>query len=320
MRVLIGPNYFGLDALIPDLSAVYPQLDFSSCNDRTQYTRALRDVDILFGWLTRDEFLAAKSLKWVQSPSSGINTYLEIPEFATSEVLLTSARCTHGSVLADHVFAMILCHTRRIREAIDRQLQHVWDQQRLRQSSIELTGSTLGIIGLGCVGRAIAQRAAGFDMRVLAVDLLPADKPATVERLDGLDGMSALLGESDYIVVTVPYTPATVNLLGPKEFSQIKQGAFLVGISRGGIIDEAALAEALREMRLVGAAFDVFEEEPLPPDSELWDLEKLLITPHSAGGTQFEIERLQEIFSENLGRFLRGEFPLRNQIDKARGF
>ena len=121
-------------------------------------------------------------------------------------------------------------------------------------------------------------------------------------------------------MVTVPYTEQTKNMLGKDQLANIKPGAMLIGISRGKIIDETALVAALRDGRISAAALDVFGQEPLPDDSELWSIENLLITPHAAGGTQFEGERVLEILSDNLGRFLRGEFPLRNQADKQRGF
>jgi len=184
----------------------------------------------------------------------------------------------------------------------------------------ELTGSTMGIVGLGNVGRAIAHRAAAFEMRVVAVDVTPGPPPAGVERVAGLDGLGALLAESDYVVVTVPWTRETSGMIGAAEIARMKPGAMLVGISRGGIIDEGALVAALRAGRLAAAALDVTSTEPLPNDSPLWDVPNLLITPHVAGGTQFEASHILEIFAENLGRFIRGESPLRNQVDKARGF
>jgi phosphoglycerate dehydrogenase-like enzyme len=183
-----------------------------------------------------------------------------------------------------------------------------------------LTGTILGIVGFGCVGREIAKRACGFNMRIRAVDLKPANKPDYVERLDGVDGLDLLLEDSDYLVVTVPYTETTHGMLNRERLSLLKPSAVLVGISRGEIIDESALVEHLRKGRLAAAALDIFVEEPLPERSPLWDIPNLLITPHVAGGTQFETERLLEIFVENLDRFLHGRRPLRNEVDKNRGF
>ena len=132
--------------------------------------------------------------------------------------------------------------------------------------------------------------------------------------------LDRLLEESDFVVVTVPYTEITRGLFDRRRLAKMRPSAMLVGVSRGEIIDETALAAALREGRLAAAALDVFEEEPLSGGSPLWDVPNLLLTPHAAGGTQFEAERILEIFVDNLERFLRNDLPLRNQVDKLRGF
>ncbi len=320
MKVLIGPSMMGLETAIPDLKAKYPDIEFAYCDKRDTMLAMIADADVYMGWLDRAQFLAAKQLKWLQSPSSGVNNYLAIPELAASDVILTSASGTHSACLADSIFGMILASTREIKTFVLRQQEHKWAAQESRPKMIELTGSTMGIIGLGTVGLATAQRAVAFGMRVVAVDVQPLLKPDTVEALWGLDRLHELLNVSDYVVVTVPYTPQTDGMIGAAEIAQMKPGALLVGISRGRIIDEAALIAALKSGHLSAAALDVFAQEPLPPESELWDMPNVLITPHAAGGTQFEAQYVLDIFYENLDRFLRGDFPLRNQVDKQRGF
>jgi len=320
VKVLVGPNGMKLETAIPDLKKAYPQHEFVHCPDQAALPGAIVDAEVYIGWLNRDIFLAASKLKWIQSPSSGIDHYLTIPELVASSVLLTSARGTHGACLAESVLGMILAFTRGIRDSVLRQREHHWGIRELRPKLVELTNSTMGIIGFGVVGRALARRAQAFDMRIIATDLYPGDKPDYVSALWGLDRLDDLLRESDYVVVTVPRTPQTRNMLGAQQLALIKPTAMLVGISRGGIIDQVALAQALREKRLAAAALDVFEPEPLPADNELWDLDNLLITPHMAGGTQFEGQYVLEIFAENLGCFVRGDLPLRNQIDKQQGF
>jgi phosphoglycerate dehydrogenase-like enzyme len=320
MKVLVGPNMQGLEQALPSLQQGFPQLEFAHCSEREALANAIADADIYLGWLSRDIFLAAKRLTWIQSPSSGINYYLAIPELVASDVLLTSARGTHGACLAESALGMILAFTRGLREAAFRQQRHEWASLGIRSTLVELTGSTLGIVGFGVVGRALARRAQAFDLRILAVDLFPVDRPEYVAGLWGLDRLPDLLRESDYVVVTVPYTPKTCGLIGAQQLALMRPTALLVGISRGKIVDQAALAQALREKRLAAAALDVFDQEPLPEDSELWDLENLLITPHIAGGSQLEAQHILDIFRENLQRLLSGDLPLRNQIDKRRGF
>jgi len=141
-----------------------------------------------------------------------------------------------------------------------------------------------------------------------------------VEELWGLDGLDELLKQSDYIVVTVPRTPETMDMIGAEQMAMMKSTAILVGISRGGIINQEALADALRTGQIAAAATDVAQPEPLPEENELWDLENLLITPHIAGGTQLEAQHVIDILAENLGKFLKGDLPLRNQVDKDKGF
>lgn len=320
MRVLVGPNGFGLEQVIGELQSVYPQVELAFCARREELARQIANAEVYFGWLSRDEFLTARKLRWIQSPSSGVDRFLAIPELKAGDVVLTSAVGTHGACLAEHALAMILSFTRGIIGAALAQRERRWATGELRPQVVELTGSTLGIIGFGTVGRALARRAQAFDMRIIAVDMYPANRPEHVARLEGLEGLGALLRESDYVVVTVPWTPETNGMIGAAQLALMKPSAMLIGISRGGIIDEAALASALREGRLAAAGLDVFATEPLPADSPLWELKNLLITPHIAGGSQFESQNIRAIFAENLGRYLRGEFPLRNQVDKARGF
>jgi phosphoglycerate dehydrogenase-like enzyme len=171
------------------------------------------------------------------------------------------------------------------------------------------------------VGRALAKRAQAFDVRILALDAYGGDKPEYVAELWGVDGLDELLRQSDYVVVTVPYTPQTDSMISTEQFALMKPSAMLVVISRGGIVDQLALAKALREGQIARAAIDVAVPEPLPPEDELWDLDNLLITFHVAGGTQYEDRYMLAIFRENLRRFLSGDLPLRNQVEKkGKGF
>jgi phosphoglycerate dehydrogenase-like enzyme len=234
-------------------------------------------------------------------------------------VLLTSASGTHGICVAESAIAMILAHTRGIAKSFAYNRDHTWAPRELRRELVVLKGSTLGIIGLGSIGRALAQRARGFEMRIIAVDVA-GERPGTVDELWSPDRLDDLLRESDYVAVAVPFTEETANLIGEREIGLMKPSAMLVVMSRGGIVQEDALEKALSGGRLAAAAMDVFETEPLPPESNLWDMENLIMTSHIAGGTQFESDTLIEIFTENLGKMLRGELPLRNQVDKKKGY
>jgi phosphoglycerate dehydrogenase-like enzyme len=320
MKVLIGSNPMGLEKAIPDLQHKYPAVEFVHCANNKDLPALIADADVYMGWLNHDVFVAGKKLKWIQSPSSGIDYYLAIPELAQSDVLLCSARGTHGACLAESALAMILAFTRGVRASVLAQPQRKWALGEIRPYMVEFTGSTLGIIGFGMVGRSLAERARVFGTRIIAVDMFPGSKPDYVAELGGLERLNDLLRTSDYVVVTVPRTPENRNLIGAAQLALMKPNAMLVGISRGGIIDQVALAQALRAKTIAAAALDVFEPEPLPADNELWGLDNLLIMPHVAGGTQFEGQYVLDIFYENLERFIQGNLPLRNQIDKVRGF
>ena len=319
MKVLIGPNFMHLEQGLPGLKRDYPEVEFVHCAERDGVADAIADADIYMGWLSRDLFLAAWNLKWVQSPSSGINYYLEIPGFVDSDVLLTSASGTHGACVAESAMAMILGITRGIREGVLAQKGKAW-VNTIRGSLLELSQSTMGIVGFGKIGRALGKRAHAFDMRILAVDMYPNDQPDWVYGLWSLDRLDDLLRESDYVVVTVPHTDETHGMIGADQIAQMKPSAMLVGISRGGIIDQDALITALKNRKLAQAALDVISPEPLPVDSELWEMDNVLIMPHVAGATQFEGQHILEIFRENLDRFLKGDFAMRNLADKQRGF
>ncbi len=319
MKVLIGPTP-GLPQALPDLQKEFPQIQFESFMTAPDMAVAIADADAYVGMLTRDLFLAAKKLKWIQSPSTGVDFYTVIPELVASNVRLTSARGVHTSCVAESTMAMILAITRGVVGSVKNQQKHRWAFFELRGELVELTGSTFGLIGLGAIGRAIAKRAYAFDARVVAVDLAPLDKPDYVAELWGMDHLDELLRISDYVIVTVPKTPQTVGMIGAKQITLMKSSAMLVGISRGGIIEESALVLALKGKRIALAALDVVDPEPPPENSDLWDLENLLLCPHIAGSTQYADQHLLAIFRENLDRFVHGRFPLRNEVDKKAGY
>jgi phosphoglycerate dehydrogenase-like enzyme len=319
MKVVIMPGTARLDAFAPGLRKEFPHVDFVVCEDRARLPALMADAEIYFGPIGPDIARNAPRLKWVQSISTGVDSMLAIPELARADVLLTGARGTHSACLAESVFGVIFTFTRGIRESIGLQQGRQWAQSGLRAKLREVSGSTLGLVGFGAMAHTIAARALAFDMRVSAVDAYPGAAPDGVA-LRGLDGLDELLSGSDFVVVTVPAHPSTRGMIGARALGLMKPSAMLIGISRGGVIDESALAAALRAKKLWAAALDVFDTEPLPAGSELWGLDNLLVTPHIAGGTQFEGRNVVEIFRENLTRFLNGTRPLRNQVDRTKGF
>jgi D-3-phosphoglycerate dehydrogenase len=214
---------------------------------------------------------------------------------------------------------MLLTFTRRMR-LLDRfKAEKKWGRPEAEAVVEGLVGKSIGIVGLGNIGRAIAQRAHAFDMRVLAVDIQALQPPPTVDRLYPLDQLHDVLPLVDVLVVAVPLTERTRGLIGAAELALLKPSAYFFVISRGGILNEGALVSALRENRLAGAGLDVTATEPLPPESPLWGLDNLLISPHVSAHSVQTMDLMWQIIQENIGHFIRGE-ALINTVDKRLGY
>lgn len=271
-------------------------------------------AEVVFGNITPEQIARAPRLRWVQLNSSGFEPYLGLQD---SPVLLTTARGITSKAGAEHVMAMMLIFTRRILDFQQRQREHVWD--RRPQIVGSLAGQTLGIVGFGANGQALATRAKVMEMRVIAVKRTPAEPHHDVDELWTIDRLDELLAQSDHIAVLIPMTAETRGLIGKAQFNRMKRGAFLYNVSRGGIVDEPALLESLLDGRLGGAALDVFEREPLPYDSPFWTLPNLIVTPHLGAAWGGMWEAAFDLFCENLKRFRAG-MPLINVADLVRGY
>jgi phosphoglycerate dehydrogenase-like enzyme len=270
----------------------------------------------------RDFFLKAlPTLKWVHTGSAGVGAAL-FKEMVESDVVLTNSAGVHAPPMAETVLGMMLYFARGLDFAVRDQLAGRWDQTAFGtvQSPVtELSGGTLGLIGYGGVGRAIARKARALDMRVLATRRTARPSDDGTEIVSGGAGLERVLRESDVVVITVPATSATQRMIGRDELALLKRNAVLINVARGTIIDEAALAEVLRERRIRGAGLDVFEQEPLPETSALWQLPNVLILPHVSATTPRFWERQSDLIIENFQRYLRGE-ELRNVVDKQQGY
>jgi phosphoglycerate dehydrogenase-like enzyme len=275
------------------------------------------DVDAVYGQLTADDFASASRLRWVQSPSAGVEWMWRVPGLQDSDIVVTNMRGAHAATIAEHTFGMLLTHTRALRTFERHQHDHHWGRGDLVVSGIK--GLTMGIIGFGNIGRAIARRATGFEMRVLAVDADPVPAGEGVEEVWPLDRLEDLCRESDVLVISAPMTPNSRGMVGAEHIRRMKRGSYLLQVSRGGIVNESALVDALEEGHLAGAALDVTETEPLPVGHPLWTAPNLVITPHSSAASKLTTELVWSILSENVGRFVRGE-PLINLVDKRKGW
>ncbi len=276
------------------------------------------DAEVIFGTVNADVFGWAPELKWMQSAGSGVDKLL-FPAMMESDVVLTCEKGAVGSHLADHAMGLLLAITRQIASAV-RDGRESWaNRVGYRHKEFELTGKTMGILGFGSTGRHIARRAAAFGMSVRAIDaynFTPSDEVAKVEPIENL---ADALAASDVIALGLAHTPKTRHILNDGTFGQMKEGAIVVNVCRGELIDPDALCRALDSGRLGGAGLDVTHVEPLPGDSPLWDYANVVLTPHTAGASQFRAERNIERFIDNLGRYRRGE-ELLGLVDKQEGF
>lgn len=312
------PKWFG-----ERLHNEFQQLEIVQRSNYDHVEQYLRDAEVMFTLSLRPEqFTAAKQLRWIQTPTAAVHQFM-FPELINSEVVLTNSTEVHGPVVAEHVIALIFALAKKIPQAALLQQEHVWGQEPMWNEPPhlrEIAGATLGLVGVGSIGRRVADMASALGMRVIAVrEHIDRPVPKGVQKIFAFHDLDELLRQSDYIVLAAPLTPATQGLMNADRLAKMKSSAFLINVGRGPQVDEAALAEALCAKRIGGAALDVFEKEPLPSDSSLWSLENLLITPHTAGLTEKLWYRHYDLFSDNLRRYLAHQ-PLQFVVDKHRGY
>jgi phosphoglycerate dehydrogenase-like enzyme len=248
---------------------------------------------------------------WVQTLNSGVDSY-DLETLAEREVAVTNAAGVAAEPIAEQVLGYLLVFERRIHKGIRQQERDgVWR----RYSAGELGGKTLGIVGVGAIGTRVAELASAFDVEVIGTKRTPETAPDVVDEAYPPDGLPELLARSDYLVLACPLVEATRGLIGTEELMSMRSDAVLVNVARGEIVEESALETALQQKRIRGAALDVFEEEPLPRESPLWDLSNAVVTPHMAGSTPRYADRIGSLFEENYRRYAAGDLgELRNRI------
>ena len=273
------------------------------------------DVLVISG-LWQDSLLdRATKLRFIQSIGAGTDQFPR-DELAKRGIQLASARGVNYRAVAEHAMALILALSRRLPEARDNQERRVWRGMigDLSQREDELGAKMLLVVGLGQIGGRLAQLAKAFDMRVIGLRHDPAKVRDVADAVHGISDLKSLLPEADFVALTCPLTKETENLFNADAFAEMKPSAYLVNVARGRVVDEAALIEALTDRRIAGAGIDVTAEEPLSPNSPLWGMEQVLLTPHTAGETRRYEDNVIEILRDNLGRLGRGEAQLRNQV------
>jgi phosphoglycerate dehydrogenase-like enzyme len=276
------------------------------------------DVEVILGGITPDMFKRAKKLTWVHATTSGADSYL-FPEMVQSEIMLSGDKGLVGSHLADHTFALLLSLTRRLARAVQ-DAPHSWKNRvAYRAEEFELEGCTMGIVGFGGTGRHIARRAVAFGMKCVAVDCDAVPPSVEVPEVWGSERLDELLQTADVVTSGLPLTPHTRNLFNARAFSLMKKSALFVNVTRGEIFDAEALMAAVRSGQIAGAGLDVAPQEPLPSTHPLWSTPNVIMTPHTAGASQFRISRNLDRFCRNIALYRAGK-PLEGQINKSRGF
>ena len=310
------------EAQVERLRREFPAHTFVRADSDPQTIERIADAEVTLGArLTRAHLAAARRLRWVHSPAAGVGNMLFL-EMVASPVAITNSRGNSSGTIAEHVIAVTLALLRRLPLAWRRQAERAWAQDEFETGAPirTLRGARVLIVGLGSIGGEAATLAAAFGARVVGIRRrADGPRPGGVTSVVTPDRLHDELPLADVVVLAAPQTPATVHLLGARELALMKDDAVLVNVGRGTLVDPAALVRALQTGRLRGAALDVFEREPLPPESPLWARSDVLITPHVSGFNADHWDGVVGIFADNLRRFAAGE-PLVNAVDKEAGY
>lgn len=280
---------------------------------------AIGTADAAFGTLPAALLAKAQRLRWLQAPQAAPPAGYYYPELVAHPLTVTNFREIYNDHISAHIMAFILAFARGLHVYVPQQLRREWKKPPEDEGVVSLPGSTALIVGLGGIGAETARLLAAFNVRVLAVDARRPDKPDGVAELHRPEALDALLPQADFVILTVPHTPATEGFFNASRFRLMKRTAFFINIGRGMTTRLDDLVAALRAGQIAGAALDVYEREPLPPEHPLWGLPNVLLTPHMAGYGPHLNERRFQIIQDNCRAFAGGA-PLRNVVDKENWF
>ena len=322
MRVLVMPGLTLPEVSEAQLEAIRKaagaEAEVVVANNREDAMEQIGEAEVLLGYLTPDLFAEASQLKWVHATASGVDGYL-FDAFKDSEIPLTGEKGLVGPHLADHAFALLLALARSLKPALTLKGEAWGSRVPMRRAAFELSGLTMGIVGFGGTGRAISERANGFGMSVRAVDAIAVRGTPIVPVVGHMNQLDTLLAKSDVVAVCTPLTEETHHLFNAETIAKMRPGAVIVNVTRGEIIELEALIDAVESGHLRGAALDVVEGEPLPSDHRVFEVENIVMTPHTAGASQLRAGRNVERFCENLRRY-RNQRELVGLVDKQAGF
>ncbi|MFB6310814.1 MAG: D-2-hydroxyacid dehydrogenase [Salinirussus sp.] len=300
-----------LEDLATELRERLPDLELRRAHDFDESVRLAADAEVIIEHGLYDEHLAAADeLEWVQSLSSGADRY-DVETLRNRGIVLTTVSGVHAKPIAEQILTYLLAFERNLPRGIRQQERREWR----RYPAGELGGSVVGVIGVGAIGGRFAELATAIGVRVLGVRKHPDRDHHAVDQMYGPDRLNHVLGRADYAVLACPLTDATRGLIGEPELSSLGNNGILVNVARGAVVEQQALVRAIQTGDIRGAALDVFDTEPLPPDSPLWQQSNVIVTPHMAGGSPKFPIRCAELIAENYRHFIAGERDLmRNRV------
>ena len=310
------------DAHVATLRERFPDIDFVYAATAQDARRHVEDVDVAFTpFMTPEMVAAAPRLRWVHSSAAAVEGLLPLADLAGRSVVVTNSRGVQAIPMAEHVIGGLLVLSRRFDRTLDAQRDRRWIQNDLSDDwPWMLRGQTMTIVGLGTIGVEVAKRAQAFGMSVTGVRRRATEpRPSFVDRVFGSDQLNEALAGSDVLVLSAPGVASTQRMIGAEQLALLNDGAVVVNVARGQIIDEGALRNALASGKLRGAVLDVFDREPLDEASPFWSMPNVVITPHTSGFRASHWDEVTDLFTENLRRF-QSEETLLNPVDTAAGY
>ncbi|MBU9722565.1 MULTISPECIES: D-2-hydroxyacid dehydrogenase [Bacillaceae] len=307
------------EELLDQIKAVIPTWEIIAGKERSIWEDHLNDAEIIAGWkdgIDSASLVDGSKLRWVQAWSAGVNS-LPLPKLQQRNVYTTSANGVHAYPISETIFALMLGLTRKIHTYVRNQTEKTWHHSHMK---LEIHNKTIGVIGVGAIGKETAKIAKAFGMHVLGV----RHSGKTSEFVDEMftpNELNSMLPRCDYVVVTLPLTKETEHLFTKKQFDLMKESSFFINIGRGNIIVEEDMIAALQNKQIAGAGLDVFATEPLPEENPLWEMDNVIVTPHTAGSTEHYDQRvIEDIFIPNLKEYLQEKPPTTNLVDYDKGY
>ncbi len=310
------------DAKYDELKRRFPKIDFVRAHTRDEAGALIHDVDICFTpFLNPNWIPLAQKLRWVHSSAAAVEGLLPLKELAARDIVVTNSRGVQAIAMAEHVIGGLLVLSRKFDRLLEAQREKQWIQNELTEDwPWLLHGKRMTVVGLGTIGLEVAKRAHAFGMKVTGVRRrIDEKRPRFIDRVLSPEQIDDAVDGCDVLVLAAPGVSATKGMIQESHIARLNPGAIVVNVARGAVIDEAALVRALETRRLGGAVLDVFNTEPLPPDSPFWSLPNVVVSPHSSGFRATHWDDVLDLFTDNLRRWLRGK-PLRNLVDPAAGY